>query len=89
MLAKALLLFPLTVVTLGENPCKEMTVAGCEIGDDNIINRYNFNAAICESQCKRSDHCQFWRVYQDDSMELPECLHIRTNYHQVQCSSRG
>ena len=34
MLATALLLFPLTVVTLGENPCKEMTVAGCEIGEE-------------------------------------------------------
>ena len=36
----ALLLFPLAVVTLGEDPCKGMTVADCEIGEDNIINRY-------------------------------------------------
>ena len=48
-----------------------------------IHNRYNFNAAICESQCKRSDHCQFWRVYQNDTMELPECLHLSIDYHQV------
>ena len=48
-----------------------------------MIPRYNFNAAICESQCKRSDHCHFWRVYQNESMQLPECLHLRTNYHQV------
>ena len=80
------LLFPLiAVAALSENPCRGMTVANCEISEDNIINRYNFNAAICESQCKRSDHCQFWRVYQNDSMELPECIHLRTNYHQVRC----
>ena len=48
-----------------------------------MIPRYNFNAAICESQCKRSDHCHFWRVYQNESMQLPECLHLSTNYHQV------
>jgi len=77
------LLFTLkTVVALSENPCRGMTVANCEISEDNIINRYNFNAAICESQCKRSDHCQFWRVYQNESMELLECIHLRTNYHQ-------
>ena len=35
----ALFLFPLSVVTLGENPCKGMTVADCEISEDNIINR--------------------------------------------------
>ena len=51
--------------------------------------RYNFNAAICESQCKRSDHCQFWRVYQNESMQLPECLHLRTNYHQVNELNNG
>jgi len=78
----ALLLFTLAVVTLGEDPCKGMTVADCEISEDNIVNRYNFNAAICESQCKRSDHCHFWRVYQNESMQLPECLHLSTNYHQ-------
>ena len=40
MLALALLLFPLAVITLGEDPCKGMTVADCEISEDNIINRY-------------------------------------------------
>ena len=109
----AMLLFPLVVVTLGEDPCKGMTVADCEVSEDNIINRYksheittfilemrlsymrcflvdnlmftryNFNAAICERQCKKSDHCQFWRVYQNESMQLPECIHLSTNYHQV------
>ena len=83
ILALALLLFPLAGVTLGEDPCKGMTVADCEISEDNIIHRYNFDAGTCERQCKRSDHCQFWRVYQNDSMELPECLHLRTNFHQV------
>jgi len=86
----ALLLFSLVVATLGQQyPCKEMTVADCEISEDNIISRYNFNAAICESQCKRSDHCQFWRVYQNDTMELPECLHLSTDYHQDCISLAG
>jgi len=86
----ALLLFSLVVATLGQQyPCKEMTVADCEISEDNIISRYNFNAAICESQCKRSDHCQFWRVYQNDTMELPECLHLSIDYHQDCISFAG
>ena len=112
----AKLLFPLAVVTLGtqgEDPCKGMTVADCEISEDNIISRYksheitffkleirlsymrcflvanlmftryNFNAVICERQCKKSDNCQFWQVYQNDTMEQPECIHLSTNYHQV------
>ena len=37
----AMLLFPLAIVTLGqEDPCKSMTVADCEVSEDNIINRY-------------------------------------------------
>jgi len=68
--------------TLGEDPCKEMTVADCIISEENIVNRYNFDATICENLCKKSEHCQFWRVYQNDTMQLPECLHLSTNYHQ-------
>jgi len=79
--------FPLAVV--GHGPCRGMTVADCQVNEGNIIHRYNFNAAICESQCKRSDHCQFWRVYQNESMQLPECLHLRTNYHQDCLSFAG
>merc|ERR1712179_31530 len=82
----ALLLFPLAVVTLGEDPCKKMTVADCEISEDNIINQYDFNAPICESGCKKSDTCNFWRVYQNESMQLPECIHLSTNYH-LDCAS--
>ena len=34
-------LFPfVAVVTLGEDPCKGMTVADCVVGEDNIIHRY-------------------------------------------------
>ena len=84
MLVIALLLNPM--IALGDDPCREMTVAGCDLTEDNIIGKYNFDAAICESLCRTSDHCQFWRVYQDDIMELPECLHLSTNYHQVKVS---
>merc|ERR1711874_394135 len=87
MLVIALLLNPM--IALGDDPCREMTVAGCELTEDNIIGKHNFDAAICESLCKTSDHCQFWRVFQDDSMELPECLHLRTNYHQDCVSFAG
>ena len=57
MLVIALLLNPM--IALGDDPCREMTVADCEISQDNIIGKYTFDAAICESQCKRSEHCQF------------------------------
>ena len=72
--------------TLGEDPCKDMTVADCIISEENVVNRYNFDATICENLCKKSEHCQFWRVYQNDTMQLPECLHLSTNYHQVRMS---
>ena len=66
-----------------KDPCQGMTVADCKIGEDNIVEQLPYNAAECEMSCKMSDNCHFWRVYQDDGMDRPECLHLSTNYHKV------
>ena len=77
-----LLQLAIAIATQIEDPCQGMTVADCVLGDDNIIDRLPFDAATCESLCKLSDNCNYWRVYQNQSME-PECLHLNTNYHKV------
>ena len=79
----AVLLLSLAVGAEIEDPCWGMTLGDCEIGDDNIIDRKPFDAFICAETCKMSDNCHFWRVYNDCSMDLPECLHIGTDYHKV------
>jgi len=70
------------------NPCQDMTIGDCTIGDDNIIARYPFPASICHDQCKKADTCSFWRTFQNETMEAPECLLLRTNYHQ-DCKTFG
>ena len=84
----AILFLPLAVVAQIEDPCQGMTVADCKIGEDIIIEELPVDAAKCEQSCKMLDNCHFWRVYQDDGMERPECLHRKTNYHQVRRAGR-
>ena len=79
----AILFLPLAVLAQMKDPCQGMTVADCKIGEDNIVDRSHFPAEVCEQLCKLSDNCHFWRVHQSDSMDSPECLHLRTDYHKV------
>ena len=84
-----ILIFTIAVTAQADDICREMTVADCEIGEDNIVDRLPFTASICEKSCKLSDNCRFWRAYHNDSMKLPECLHIRTNYKKVRWRDWG
>ena len=79
----AILFLPLAVVAQIEDPCQGMTVADCKIGEDIIVEELPVDAAKCEQLCKMLDNYHFWRVYQDDGMDRPECLHLSTNYHKV------
>ena len=78
-----LILLPWAITAQEEDLCTGMTLSQCTIAEDNIIHRYPYPAAICEVQCKKSDNCGFWRVYQNSSMEGPECIHFGTDYQQV------
>ena len=60
-----------------------MTVGNCVVGETNVIATYPFDKYICEVQCKNSDTCQFWRAIMNSTMALPECVHLKTNYHLV------
>ena len=78
-----LILLPWAITAQEEDLCTGMTLSQCTIAEDNIVDRYPFPATICEVQCKKSDNCGFWRVYQNSSMEGPECIHFGTDYQQV------
>ena len=78
------LLLPLFVVAVAsEDGCREVTVDDCPISKELILSNHSVPAPLCESLCKVSEHCRFWRVHQNGSMELPECLLLGENYQQV------
>ena len=64
-----------------ENPCAEITLANCELGEDNIVARYEVDPNTCQTLCQMSDHCAFWRAQDADG--VLDCLLLRTNYHKV------
>jgi len=64
----------------GQNPCQGMTLADCELGEDNIIATYPFETKACQDLCATSDGCQFWRDNKNETGNT--CLHINTNYHK-------
>ena len=78
-----LLLLPFAIATQIEDPCQGMTVADCEIGQDNIVDRLSFDDVLCKTTCEMSDNCHYWRALQNATMELPQCLHLRTDFRQV------
>ena len=85
-LAALLLLLQLAIATTTqiEDLCQGMTVSDCEIGEDNIVDDgLPFDDALCKSSCVFADNCHYWRVYQNQSMEEPECLHLSTNFLKV------
>merc|ERR1719430_637082 len=65
------------------NPCEGMTFGDCQIAEENIIDSYPFHAELCQSMCHNSVSCSFWRAFENDTLPQPECLFLRTNYHQV------
>jgi len=80
MLFLVLVMFSFCRCKAEENPCQDMTLADCRLGEDNIINKYPFGAQVCRSLCQKSDICSFWRVLNTENG--PECLLLRTDYHQ-------
>ena len=79
-----LLLFSVAAaLAQSKNPCQGMTLGDCRTESDNIVDQSTFPPDICAESCKMSDNCHFWRAFQDEGMEKPECLHLRTNYHRV------
>ena len=81
---KLVLLFSVAAaLAQSKNPCQGMTLGDCRTESDNIVDQSKFPADICAESCKMSDNCHFWRAFQDEDMEKPECLHLRTNYQKV------
>ena len=82
MAASWLLFTILLHMALAQNPCQDMTVADCTLREDNIIGSYPYPVAdVCEMNCDTDDTCMFWRFFKNDT--VTECLHLKTNYHQV------
>ena len=81
---KLVLLFAVAAaIAQSKNPCQDVTLGNCRVEDDNIVDESNFPAEICEESCKLSDNCHYWRALQNATMELPQCLHLRTDFQQV------
>ena len=83
-----MLILAFAVSIHGEDSCQEITLSSCRVEEDNIVDENNFPAEICEKSCKLSDNCHYWRALQNATMELPQCLHLRTNYHKVRREGR-
>ena len=81
---------PLLLASLayGRNDCQDVTLGSCRVEDDNIVAESNFAAEICEESCKMSDNCHYWRALQNATIELPQCLHLRTDFRQVMREGR-
>ena len=79
----AKLLFPLAVVTLGEDPCKGMTVADCEISEDNIISRYKSHEITFFKLEIRLSHMRCFLVTNLANQVQLQCCHLRETVQEV------
>merc|ERR1712107_312559 len=82
-MARTMLILAFAVSIHGEDSCQEITLSSCRVEEDNRVDESNLPAEICEKSCKLSDNCHYWRALQNATMELPQCLHLRTNYHNA------
>ena len=73
----------LASVSAGENPCKDITVGSCTLGEDVIVEGHPYSLDLCHQLCLLNDQCQFWRHDKSEAGTSEECLFLSTDYHQV------
>ena len=80
-----ILLFSLVLVSIsaGENPCKNITLGSCTLGEDVIVESHPYSLDLCHHLCLLNPKCQFWRHDLSEEGSSDECLFLSTDYHQV------
>ena len=73
----------LSPVSADENPCKNITVGSCTLGEDVVVEGHPYSLDLCHLLCSLNDKCQFWRHDLSEEGSSDECLFLSTDYHQV------
>ena len=70
-------------VVAGKNPCRGVTLDGCDVSDDSRVGAHPYGLDVCQKLCQLDDDCLFWRHDNTSAGTVDECLFINTDYHQV------